>query len=635
MNTQRVINQQLRSMTVEVHASDSDRTLHGSAVLLTPEGMLATCAHVVEACGIEPRVAEGEPVLLRFPATRVEPEQWREARVAWFPHDADDDLVLLQISASKGHFLIPPDRVATFGPADDSDYNPFRSFGFRIRGDYVGLFADGAIVSHVSAAGRLLGEPLQLTSPGLDSGMSGAAVLDVDRNLVVGFVQRVYDPAGESSKDPDLAWAVDADVLRHSPVAQRLQTDSLSLQPAVTPEVEPALVTLTSGAREDAGRGHPAGSSVADQALAPPDSLTPFVGREQQLADLDEIFSSGALRVLAIVGEAGQGKTALVREWTDRLCRTPGPPARTFWWTVHSPGHDVDDFLRAFIRHASNGGVDPDVVPTTSARANLAAVLMAAGCHIVVLDGLDVLQADSGDTAGALTSPALLDFLRAVAASKSQSMCIVTSRRDIVDLLHFATFSYVALGALDVPDGQQLLRRAGVEGSNADLAQLVREAAGHPLLLAATAVLARNTGPRNTRRDSADPAAPAGASLVVRLRAIGNHAEAHRPPEERAVLSALSLLRLPIPTADVVAIVVAAFGYDPARVETAVSKIAASAACRMNGEGAIAAHPVLTRLYAVRTRILAPDVLRTLHRACSDYYYRLLDSALDGRDVRL
>jgi hypothetical protein len=633
MNTQRVINQRLRSMTAEVHASDSDRTLHGSAVLLTTGGVLATCAHVIEACGIEPRVLEGEPVLLRFPATRVEPEHWRKARVAWFPPDADDDLVLLQIASPTGRHLIPPDRVATFGPADDSDYNAFRSYGFRIRGDYVGLFADGSIVSHVSAPGRLLEEPLQLTSPGLDSGMSGAAVLDVERNLVVGFVQRVFDPAGESSKDPDLAWAIDAEILRHSPVSERLQSDSLSRQPAVTPEVEPALVALSSDSREGAGRDGNSGNSRADQGLAPPDPLTPFVGRVQQLAELDELFSSGAFRVLAIVADAGQGKTALVREWTERLARSSGHSSRTFWWTVHSPGHDVDDFLRAFIEHASNGGVDPDVVPTTSARANLAAVLMEAARHIVVLDGLDVLQADSGDTEGTLTSLALLDFLRALAASKSRSMCVVTSRREIVDLLHFATFTHIALGVLDVPDGQQLLRRAGVEGSNADLAQLVREAGGHPLLLAASAVLARNTEPRNSLPDR-DVTALTDVSLVVRLRAIGNRAEAHRPPEERAVLAVLALLRLPIPASEVAAIALAAFGLDSTRVEMAVSKIAASAACRNNGAGAIAAHPVLRRLYTVRTRMLPPEVLSTLHRACSDYYYRLLDSDVGTGNVR-
>ena len=79
-------------------------------------------------------------------------------------------------------------------------------------------------------------EPVQLLSNQINGGMSGAAVLDKDRNLVVGLVSETWFP-DQSTKDRDTAWAVNARVLSFEPLSILLRDEPLPLLPALQPRV--------------------------------------------------------------------------------------------------------------------------------------------------------------------------------------------------------------------------------------------------------------------------------------------------------------------------------------------------------------------------------------------------------------
>ena len=63
--------------------------------------------------------------------------------------------------------------------------------------------------------------------------MSGSAVLDMTRNLVVGIVSETWFP-DLSTKDRDTAWAVDGRVLSLEPLELLLQDISLPSNPRLS-----------------------------------------------------------------------------------------------------------------------------------------------------------------------------------------------------------------------------------------------------------------------------------------------------------------------------------------------------------------------------------------------------------------
>jgi hypothetical protein len=600
-------------MTVQVRAPDT-LDVRGTGVLISPMGLLVTCAHVIRDCGVDPHDVGGA-VSVHIPATPEHAAEDREAQVSWYPEGSEDDVVLLKLTGGP----IAPERVGRFGPADASDEHPFRSFGFRRRDEYLGLHAKGSIEGHVPSPRHYLVEPVQLESQDLDSGMSGAAVFDVERNLVVGFVSQVWEP-GESAKDQGLAFAVDAAVLVSSPIGELVVPTALEQGSLAAPELDQTIRKVVSAPGEST-----APSGWATQTA--PDNLGVFVGREQELEFIDRTWQAGEIRILGLSGLAGQGKTSLVHTWLEghRLVPRPTQPQSVLWWTFDTGFSEVDDFLSAVIGHVSGGAVDPAALPPGIAKANLAAAMLQSGQrHVIVLDGIDALQAGRGDLAGSLTSPALKDFLSYVAAGQHQSLCILTGTQDFRDLEHLATFRGLRVGPLSAAEGRALLRVNGVRGMDQMLDELVRDWEGHALALTAVALYLTTEEAGHARRltglPSRDPRLPFGA----RLQAVGTIIEQQRTPVERTALMVLALARLPLPTTALAAIVRRTGIHAPVGdIQGQLSVLVDSQVVRAAANGDILLHPVLRSLYRTEMNMTGTLSGKDLHRLLAEYYYEI------------
>jgi hypothetical protein len=607
----RIVGQSVRNMTVQIRDPDTFE-VRGTGVLVSPSGLLVTCAHVVRDCGVDPPVAGGI-VSVHIPATPEHQAEDREAQVSWHATEFEDDLVLLELAGGP----VPPERVGKCGPADASDEHRFRSFGFRRRDEYLGLHAKGSIEGHVPSPRHFLVEPVQLESRDLDSGMSGAAVFDVERNLVVGFVFQVWEPGG-SSKDRDLAFAVDAAVLAPSPAGELLISTVLKHDPMAGPELDQA---ISMAIFAPAGRTVRAGWAVETA----PDNLGVFVGREDELHVIEQTWQAGQARILGLSGLNGHGKTSLVRTWLEshRQFTSPHRPQSVFWWTFDPSSNEVDDFLAAVIKHVSDGAVDPAVLPPGSAKANLAAALLQTNRrHILVLDGLDGLQIDRGDLSGSLTSPALKDFLGYVAAGQHQSLCILTGAREFRDFEHIATFKGLTVGRLSAAEGRALLRSNGVSGDDHVLEAIVEDWEGHALALTAAATYIRGEWSGRARRLADLPSGNPRLPFATRLQAIGNLIEQQRSPVERTALTVLALVRLPLPLAALAAIVrIAGTNVNADDLETHLVALVDSVIIRATASGDLLLHPVLRSLYRTRLRTDDTQLLQSLHRLLAEYYY--------------
>ncbi|MGC0375561.1 trypsin-like peptidase domain-containing protein [Streptomyces sp. SAI-229] len=168
------------------------------------EGVLVTCAHVVEAAGGGP----GRKVRLSFPhvegADRVEGTVptglWRSAD--------DEDVAFVRLSD-------PPIgvRILPLGSAEGCRGHDVRSFGFPAQAPPEGHFGFGVTGDLLPAAdGR--GAHLQLTDANdLTTGFSGGPVLDEVTGLVIGMLTEITAPDAYE-RGLGIAYATPVQVLR-------------------------------------------------------------------------------------------------------------------------------------------------------------------------------------------------------------------------------------------------------------------------------------------------------------------------------------------------------------------------------------------------------------------------------------
>jgi hypothetical protein len=207
--------QNLLLFTVQVRSLATEKVV-GTGIVVSRDGMIITCLHVLEMAGINPIEAGDKEVSVCFPKNRYRQMQVCKATVlAYFP-DYDDDIVILKINNPPS---LSPDQVAILGTAELSSGNPFRSYGFRQLGDSPSGYADGEIMGPVLPflGKNALVDPIELRTRDIRPGMSGAAVLDIKRNLVIGLVAKRWNP-GDKCTDDNIAWAVDNYVFTFHPV---------------------------------------------------------------------------------------------------------------------------------------------------------------------------------------------------------------------------------------------------------------------------------------------------------------------------------------------------------------------------------------------------------------------------------
>ncbi|MEU6123672.1 trypsin-like peptidase domain-containing protein [Streptomyces sp. NPDC047123] len=532
----RVILQDIREFTVQIRDPARGRIV-GTGVVISRGGIVATCAHVVRACGVEPLASREAQVEVYFPAVNHR-SRLSEVRPAWVAAaftDSEDDLVCLQV---EGDLPLPADRVAVLGTAVESQWNSFRSYGYRQLEGYIGAWARGVILGEVEPpVGRhLLLDPVQLESSQIDAGMSGAAVLDIERNLVVGVVSETWIAETVTGKDRDTAWAVNAQVLDFSPLRVDLRSDSLPLAAAEPARVKPDL--LGRAARVPAGRR-------MDSAPVP---LPEWVGRDTLLDELDRAAGDAESLVVALVGFGGEGKSSLARRWVDRATGggATGTFSDVFWWSFTERA-SADDFFEAALEFVSGGRISSGELPDGRARAESVAALLELRPFLFVLDGLEVMQHQTGDYYGTLRSADLHDFLTFFATPGHRSFCLITTRAPVLDLVRYVTCQQVDVPPLSLAAGTTLLRKLGIDGPDSSLERLVRDWEGHALTLSLIAAILTKRHQGEIRRVASLPAPDPSLSRDQQLRQVLLDYDACLSDAERSFLTRYSVFRVAVP----------------------------------------------------------------------------------------
>ncbi|MGC0331842.1 WD40 repeat protein/energy-coupling factor transporter ATP-binding protein EcfA2 [Streptomyces sp. SAI-170] len=256
---------------------------------LVAEGVLVTCAHVVEAAGGGP----GTSAVLSFPhvtgadrvAGTVPAELWRSS-------DAEDVAFVRLTAAPAGA------RVLPLGSAEGCRGHEVRSYGFPTQARAEGHYGYGE-AGDVLPASEGRGAQLQLTDANdLTTGFSGGPVLDDVTGLVIGMLTEITAPDAYE-RGLGIAYATPAQVLR---------------------DILPGL---------------------ADQGVCPYRGLEPFTaeharwfqGRsdavEQVVANLRR-----QRRLTLLLGPSGSGKSSLIQAGVLRELAKGGLPGSDRWLPV-------------------------------------------------------------------------------------------------------------------------------------------------------------------------------------------------------------------------------------------------------------------------------------------------------------
>ncbi len=527
--------QNLRDFTVQIR--DVNDKVVGTGIAVSTDGKIVTCAHVIEAAGIDPRNANGEEVGVYFPQARGGEEKNRHAVVAKHFPDYDDDVVLLQLTG--GSSPLAPEQIAVLGMAEFSEGNPFRTYGYSPIGNYPATRGDGIILGTIEPPvdRNLQSDPVQLKSREVAAGMSGAAVLDATRNLVVGVVAERYYP--KDAVQDDIGYGVDSKVLTFNPFDFELRGEALELRAAPEPKFDITQAEAAVFIKEKYSWN------------SAPSVLPEWTGRDDLLAQITEDWHNPQKHVVGLIGFGGEGKSSLARKWVDDLCRGDAMhrpyemPDGVFWWGFYE-NRSIDEFLEAALNYLSGGKIDPRQVPSSSLRAQIIGAMLGAGRYLFVLDGLEVLQHQEGDQYGLLQSNDLRDLLTYFARPDNQSFCLITSRAPVLDLMEYTTYTHRDVDRLYEADGVSLLEKLGVKGSKEQMGRVVSDWDGHALTISLLgSYLAEKYG--GDIAHLADiPIPTADEPRYERVHRVLRRYDEHLTKDEREFLKLFSAFRTPV-----------------------------------------------------------------------------------------
>ena len=530
--------QNLRDFTVQIRRLTGDKIV-GTGVIVSTKGEIVTCAHVAKAAlGRHPRQANGKEIGVYFPQARGGEEKKRCATVAGCFPVHDDDVVLLQLAG--GPPPLGPEQIAVLGTAGPARDHTFQSYGYSSIGAYPALYAVGRIIGPIERpSDRLLqADPIQLQSRQLDRGMSGAAVLDEERNLVVGIVaERVFPTT--AVKD-DVGYAVDARVLTFDPINFPLREEDLPKRAVPRPKTD--IDAARAAVAPDLG--------MALHGAPPP--LPEWVGRDDLLESISADWAAPECHVTGLIGFGGEGKSSLARRWLDSLGNLPSDrfgrhcptPDGIFWWGFYDrPG--VDEFFEATLTYMG-GEVMARRVRSANVRAQVIGAMLGAGRYLFVLDGLEVMQHQEGDRYGLLRSSDLREFLGYFAAPAHESFCLITSRAPLLDLMAYTTYTHRDVSRLSPADGRALLRRVGVVGQDAILFNVVADWDGHALTLGLLGGYLAERHGGNITHIGEIPPPTADEPRYERVHRVLRRYDEHLTEAERAFLTLFSAFRTPV-----------------------------------------------------------------------------------------
>ena len=261
--------------------------------------------------------------------------------------------------------------------------------------------------------------------------------------------------------------------------------------------------------------------------------------------------------------------------------------------------------------------------------------MLHGGRYLFVLDGLEVLQHQSGDQFGRIVNPDLQTFLGFFAAPTHRVPLRDHQPHSFTrsELVHHG--NQVRRPTPQSIEGRNLLRGLGVQGRDGQLDEVVEDWHGHALslsLLSSYLVARHNGDVASVAEFFHDEKTPEVRSTLVN-RILRRYDE-HLTPAERAFLMVLSTFRIPVRdgalpvvfrrdagpsavNAPLISLDEAAFTQ---LIERLVDRYLLQVEVNPRGRRFMA-HPLVRQYYAERLAEQNPDQVRALYHQIADFYW--------------
>jgi hypothetical protein len=201
-----------------------------------------------------------------------------------------------------------------------------------------------------------------------------------------------------------------------------------------------------------------------------------FFGRAAELALLDDAFAGGDTSVAALVGPGGQGKTALVQHWLERVLAAETRPDGVFLWSFYR-GKDADLCLRQLYAYAADFPAASDLSACYCVDHSLP--ILRRERWALVFDGAEVAQYEDGPWRGRFLHPDFGRLLEELASEPLPGVVVLTTRFALPTLTNRRCTLLISLSELDAASARGLLTSLGVHGGEMALDEVATAAGRH------------------------------------------------------------------------------------------------------------------------------------------------------------
>jgi len=222
----------------------------------------------------------------------------------------------------------------------------------------------------------------------------------------------------------------------------------------------------------------PLPSSLHNQAPPEPN----FVGREEMLETITKWYKSHEVKIGALIGWGGFGKSALARKWYDSLKENNIQPDGIFWWGFYRNPY-LDRFLEELLRYLAQGRIDLSEAKTPWQKAERIKEFITERKYLIILDGLEVMQKEEREEFGVMKDRDLQEILRYIADSDFKGLCLVTTRFPMRDIETYSSYQGREIEELSKEDTKLLFEKVGVKGTGEEIDEVWHEFGGHTLSL--------------------------------------------------------------------------------------------------------------------------------------------------------
>jgi tetratricopeptide (TPR) repeat protein len=356
-----------------------------------------------------------------------------------------------------------------------------------------------------------------------------------------------------------------------------------------------------------------------------------FVGRDDELARLDDAWDDPSTHVISFVAFGGVGKSALVNRWLDRLAADGWRGAeRVLGWSFYSQGTDATGASGdAFVEEALEWfGYQGEPLTSPPKKGEVLARHVRAARTLLVLDGLEPLQHPPGSQGGRLKDPTVGALVRELAL-QNPGLCVITTRVKVADVAGRSGVQSVDLEQLPPEAGAELLKKLGVQGPDKELREASEEFGGHGLALSLLGTYLRDVCDGDVRRRREVPLLDEDIEQGVHARSVMARYETwlglselqvlrlvglfDRPAEAEALASLRAAPPIPGLTEEIGA-------GDEGRWRKALAKLRRARLLAVDDGFGVDAHPLVRAYFGERLLAERPEAWRAGHERLYEHY---------------